>query len=130
MKRFVAGVLLILLMIVSVAYARDYEVKKKAGDLNVTIRLDKNPPVVGINNVEISITDASGKAITDARVTFGYSMPAMPGMPPMSYKIDAVLAGNIYKARVNYSMAGSWNNELKITRGDKTQSTRFTIDAR
>ena len=129
MKRL-AILLLILLLTVSVAYAKDYEVNKKAGDLNVTIRIDKNPPVAGPNNVEIGIADASGKAVTDAKVMFGYSMPAMPGMPAANYKTEAVLSGNIYKARVNYSMSGSWNNEIKITRGGKTVSTRFTIDAK
>ncbi len=129
MKTFLT-VSLILLMTVSVAYARDYEVTKKAGDLNVEIRIDKNPPVAGTNNVEIGITDASGKAITGAKVVLTYSMPAMTGMPPMNYRVDAVLAGNVYKARVNYSMSGSWNNEVRITHGGKTVSARFTIDAR
>jgi hypothetical protein len=121
---------LIVIMTVSVVYARDYEVNKKAGDLNVVIRIDKNPPVAGTNNVEVGITDASGKAITDAKVVLAYSMPAMTGMPPMNYKVDAVPAGNVYKARVNYSMSGSWNNEVRITHGGKTVSARFTIDAR
>jgi hypothetical protein len=80
--------------------------------------------------MEIAITDASGKAVTDAKVTLSYSMPAMAGMPAMSYKADAELKGTIYRAKVDYSMAGSWNNELKITRGDKTASARFTIDAK
>lgn len=121
---------LILLMTVSVVQAKDYEIRKKAGDLNVTIRMDRNPPVAGPNNVEIGIVDASGKAITDAKVVLNYSMPAMTGMPAMNYKADAVPAGNVYKARVNYSMSGSWNNELKITRGDRTVSARFTVDAK
>ena len=129
MKTFLT-VSLILLMTVSVVYARDYEVTKKAGDFNVAIRIDKNPPVAGTNNVEIGVTDASGKAITGAKVVLAYSMPAMTGMPAMSYKVEAVPAGNVYKARVNYSMSGSWNNEVKITHGGKTVSARFTIDAR
>lgn len=129
MKTFLT-VSLIVIMTVSVVYARDYEVNKKAGDLNVVIRIDKNPPVAGTNNVEVGITDASGKAITDAKVVLAYSMPAMTGMPPMNYKVDAVPAGNVYKARVNYSMSGSWNNEVRITHGGKTVSARFTIDAR
>ena len=129
MKKFLMSCL-ILLVTVSVVYAKDYEVAKKAGDLNVVIRIDKNPPVAGTNNVEIGITDTSGKAITGAKVVLAYSMPAMTGMPPMNYKVDAVPAGNVYKARVNYSMSGSWNNEVKITHGGKAVSARFTIDAR
>ena len=119
-----------LLLIAGVVYAKDYEVTKKAGDYNVVIRIDKNPPVAGDNNVEIMITDASGKHVTDAKVVLNYSMPAMAGMPAMSYKADAQPKGNVYTTKVNYSMAGSWNNEMRITRADKTVSARFTIDAK
>lgn len=119
-----------LLLIAGIAYAKDYEVSKKAGDYNILIKIDKNPPVAGKNNMEIAITDASGKAVIDAKVVLSYSMPAMAGMPAMSYKADAEPKGNVYKTKVDYSMAGSWNNELKITRGGKTASARFTIDAK
>jgi hypothetical protein len=110
--------------------AKDYEVDKKAGDLTVVIKIDKNPPVAGKNNIEIAITDTSGKVVTDAKIVVAYSMPPMPGMAPMNYKTDTELKGNVYKAQVNYSMAGSWNNEVRITRSGKTVSTRFTVDAK
>jgi hypothetical protein len=119
-----------LFLVTGVAYAKDYEVSKKAGDYNVVVKMDKNPPVAGNNNVEISITDAAGKAVTDAKVILNYSMPAMPGMPAMNYKADAEPAGNVYKTKVDYSMAGPWNNELKVTRGGKTQTAKFTVDAK
>jgi len=86
--------------------------------------------VAGKNNVEIAITDASNKAVTDAKVALAYSMPPMPGMAPMNYKTDAELKGNVYRAKVDYSMAGSWNNEVKIIREGKTVAVRFTIDAK
>jgi hypothetical protein len=120
----------VLLLIAGVVYAKDYEVSKKAGDYNVLIKIDKNPPIAGENNLEIAITDASGKAITDAKVLFNYTMAAMAGMPAISYKIDAEFKGNVYKAKINYSMSGSWNNEVRITRSSKTVSARFTVDAK
>lgn len=110
--------------------AKDYEVSKKAGDLSVLIKIDKNPPITGKNNVEIVVTDSVGKAVTDAKVVVVYSMPPMPGMAPMNYKTDTELKGAAYRAVLNYSMAGSWNNEVRITRSGKTVSTRFTIDAK
>jgi hypothetical protein len=122
--------LVALLLVAGIVYAKEYEVSKKAGDYNVLVKMDKNPPVAGNNNVEITITDASGKNVTDARVVVNYSMPAMPGMPAMSYKADAQPDGKVYKTKVNYSMAGSWNNELRITRNDKTQTAKFTVDAK
>jgi hypothetical protein len=129
MKR-ITVVVMALLLIAGVVFAKDYEVSKKAGDYNVVLKIDKNPPVAGDNNVEIMITDASGKHVTDAKVVLNYSMPAMAGMPAMNYKADAQSKGNVYTTKVNYSMAGSWNNELRITRADKTVSTRFTVDAK
>lgn len=133
MKALVLLILVSMLAIfcsAGIVAAKEYEVSKKTGDYSVLIKIDRNPPVVGKNNVEIAITDASGKAVTDAKVVVAYSMPPMPGMAPMNYKTDAGLKGNVYKAQVNYSMAGSWNNEVRITRSGKTVSTRFTVDAR
>ena len=129
MKRL-AIIVMALILAAGVVYAKDYEVTKKAGDYSILIKIDKNPPVAGQNNVEIAITDAAGKAVTDAKVALNYSMPAMAGMPAMSYKADAPLKGTVYKTSLNYSMSGSWNNEIKITRAGKTQSAKFTVDAK
>jgi hypothetical protein len=120
----------VVLCLAGIVSAKEYEVSKKAGDLSVLIKIDRNPPVAGKNNVEIAIADSTGKAVTDAKVVVAYSMPPMSGMAPMNYKTDADLKGNVYKAQVNYSMAGSWNNEVRITRSGKTVSTRFTVDAK
>jgi hypothetical protein len=128
MKKF-AVFSLILLLIAGSAYAKDYEVKKKAGEYDVEIKTDKNPPVVGDNNIEIEIKDASGKYVTDAKVKVEYSMPAMPGMPAMNYKTDTELKGYEYKAKMNLSMSGSWNIAVKITRGGKTTTVKFNVDA-
>lgn len=121
---------LVMLFVTGIAYAKDYEVKKKAGDYEVEVKIDKNPPVVGDNNITIEIKDASGKYVTDARVKVEYSMPAMPGMPAMNYKTDAALSGNEYKAKMNLSMSGAWNIAVKITRGGKTSTAKFNVDAR
>src|SRR3989338_4904215 len=127
MKRF-AVIGMTLLLIAVVAYAKDYEVKKKAGDYNVEIKIDKNPPVVGDNNIEIEIKDASGKYVTDAKVKIDYVMPAMPGMPAMNYKTDAELKGYEYKATMNLSMSGAWNIAIKISRGGNITTVKFNVD--
>ncbi len=120
---------LILLLIAGIAYAKDYEVKKKAGDYDVEVKIDKNPPVVGDNNIKVEIKDSAGKYVTDAKVKVEYSMPAMPGMPAMTYKTDAALKGNEYKAKMNLSMSGAWNVAVKIIRGGKTTTVKFNVDA-
>jgi len=127
-KKIVIGVLMVVLAF-GVAMAKDYEVKKKAGDLDVAVRMDKNPPVVGDNNIVIEVKDAAGKSVTDVKVVVDYSMPAMPGMPAMNYKTDAELKGNAYKAVMNLSMSGSWNIAIKITKAGRTSTVKFSIDA-
>ena len=129
MKRFTILMVMVLLLAGTV-YAKDYEVTKKAGDLTVDVKIDKNPPISGTNNMDIAVKDAGGKAITDAKVVVEYSMPAMPGMPAMNYKTDAQLKGDTYKAAMNLSMSGSWNISIKVTRANKTQTAKFTIDAK
>jgi len=94
------------------------------------VKIDKNPPVVGDNNVSIEVTDGSGHHARDAKVVVEYSMPAMPGMPAMNYKADAELKGDAYSAKMNLSMSGSWNIAVKITRAGKTSTMKFTVDAK
>lgn len=127
-KSFVVLTLIVLLM-AGIAYAKEYEIAKKTGEYNVAVRIDKNPPIVGENSMSIEITDASGHYARDAKVIVEYSMPAMPGMPAMNYKANAELKGDGYNAKMNLSMAGSWNIAVKISRADKTFTMKFIVDA-
>jgi len=121
---------LIVSFALGVAGAKDLQLEKKAGDLDVKVNLKHNPPVVGNNDMTVELKDSSGKAVTDAKVVVNYSMPAMPGMPPMNYKAEAMLHGDKYHARVNLSMAGPWNIEVRVTKGGKTASAKFNVDAK
>ncbi|NJD57175.1 MAG: FixH family protein [Nitrospirae bacterium] len=125
----ISAISIILLLIAGIAYAKSYEVTKKAGEYTIAATIDNNPPVVGENGVTIEIKDASGKGVTDAKVKVEYSMPAMPGMPAMNYKTDAVLKGTGYQSKMNLSMAGSWNVTVKVLRGGKTATMKFNVDA-
>jgi len=122
-------VLVLVFLIGGMVYAKDYEVKKKAGGYDVEIRIDKSQPVVGENNIEIGIKDTSGKDVTDAQIRVEYSMPAMPGMPAMNYKTEAALKGYKYRATMNLSMSGSWGIVVKITRAGKITKVKFNVDA-
>lgn len=127
MKRF-ATVLIILLLAAGLVYAKDYTIMKKAGDLAVTVKIDKNPPVTGTNKMDIAIKDAAGKNVTDASVAVDYGMPAMPGMGAMNYKTNTTLKGNNYLASLNFSMTGAWYVNIKINRGGKTQTVKLNVD--
>jgi hypothetical protein len=110
--------------------AKDYEVAKKVGEYSIIIKIDKNPPVAGKNNVEISVADATGRAVTDAKVVVELSMAPMPGMPAANYKSNTELKGDRYKVVVEPSMAGPWNLAVKVTRGGKTDTAKLTLDVK
>jgi hypothetical protein len=119
----------VLLLTVGVAFAAN-TITKKAGDYSVGVTIDKNPPIAGKNNVDVSVKDAKGMAVTDAKVVVEYSMPAMSGMPAANYKTNAELKGDTYKAVIEPSMSGSWNMAIKISRGNKTETAKYTLDVK
>ena len=130
MKRWSWLVVLLVVLVAGTAFAKEYAVQKKAGDYSVEIKMDKDPPVVGANNVEIVIKDKAGKAVMDATVLVTASMPAMPGMPAIANKADAKSDGGKYKAKIELSSGGSWNMSVRITQGGKTSTAKWTVDAR
>ncbi len=129
MKKLVVALVSLMFIFTGIAFAKNYEVKKKAGDFDVVVTIDKNPPVVGENNLAIEVKDSAGKSVTDAKLKVEYGMSAMPGMPAMNYKTDAALEGDKYNAVMELSMSGSWNVTVKITRGEKTSKVKFSVDA-
>ena len=66
MKKWLCVGVVSMIFMVGTAFAGEYTVQKKAGDYTVDIRMDKNPPVVGANQVEVAVKDKAGKAVTDA----------------------------------------------------------------
>jgi len=129
MKR-ITVVVCVLLLTVGIAYAKNYEVTKKAGEYTVAVAIDKNPPITGKNNVVIGIKDGAAKDVTDAAVAIDYGMPAMPGMPAMNYKTNATLQGKAYHGVMNFSMSGAWTIGIKITRAGKTQTVKLNVDVK
>ena len=119
-----------LALISSLAAARDLELQKTAGEYAVHVRIDRNPPVIGTNRIEIEIEDAAGARITDAKVLINYYMPPMPRMAPMNYKVEAGLKDGKYREKMKLIMAGPWIIAVKITRAGKTTTAKFSIDAR
>jgi len=68
----IALLTVLLLLATSIRSAQSYEVKRKAGVYNVVMKIDRNPPVAGDNNVIIEVTDASTGCACDAAVSIEY----------------------------------------------------------
>jgi hypothetical protein len=111
------------------ASADKLELKKKAGEYEVGISINRNPPVVGDNTLEVKITDAAGNPLEDAKVLVNYYMPPMPRMAPMNYKEQAKFKKGRYVLEMSLIMAGPWIIILKITAGEKTTTAKFNFDA-
>lgn len=125
----VVTVMTILLLSAGLVFAKTDDVIRKAGDYSVELSMDKSA-AKGKNDLEITVKDAGGLYVSDAKVTVNYSMPAMSGMPAMNYNAGAGQHGNIYRAVLDFPMSGSWTLTVKIIRSGKTVSARFTVDVR
>jgi hypothetical protein len=124
-----AAASLIVVSMIGAAFGAN-TITKKAGDYTIGVTIDKNPPITGKNNMDVSVKDSMGGVVTDAKVVVEYSMPAMSGMPAMNYKSKAELKGDAYKAVIEPSMSGSWNVAIKISRGGKTETAKYTLDVK
>jgi len=131
MKRVIL-VLSMLALIVGVGCSKGFETTKQTEQYTVVVTMDKNPPIIGDNRVEIQVSDKSGKPFKDAAVKVEYGMPAMPGMQAMDYSADAAFQENTnrYIATINPSMAGSWYITVLITRAEKTEKAKFNVDVK
>jgi hypothetical protein len=121
-------VLLFFCLLVGTGYAASLSDSKKAGGYDVAIRIDRNPPVLGINNLEVEIRGADRQAVSDAKVLVNYYMPPMPRMAPMNYRVDAPFRGGKYRVAMNFIMEGPWYIVVKIQHGGKNASARFNVN--
>ena len=109
---------------------KELELKKKVGDLTVVAVIERDPPTVAKNAIEVRVTDAAGNPVQGAKLLVNYYMPPMARMPPMNYKVEAKWKKDAYKAVMDLIMAGPWIILVRITIGGKTSTARFNIDAR
>ena len=120
--------ILVFLVAVPAAYSKDLELTGKAGEFEVRAKIDRNPPIVGNNHMELEIRDSKGR-VTDANVMVNYYMPPMPRMAPMNYTTTAELKGEKYRLKMDLIMAGPWIIRVLITRDGKKATAKFNIDA-
>ncbi len=125
MKKLVVFVVIIVLT-AAIAYAKEFEVKEKAGDYQVEFKIDNLR--IGANNVKIEVKDESGKYVNDAKVQVKYSMPEGVDLTPMHFETGTKLEGNEYKAKMKIPMAGTWTTVVSIIRGGKTSSMKLKLE--
>jgi len=126
--RFSIVLFLLLGVLPSCALPQHYEdfnvLHRERGDYVLTL-LPSTRPHLGKNRFRVTLTDTTGRAITDARITFHYSMPGMRGA-----KKGALTDKGIYDVEVDLVMGGEWTISIEIERpGIEKILERFIIDA-
>ena len=129
MKRIVL-ILMGLFLSAGLVYGMDYEVTKKAADYTVQIKIDRNPPVVGVNNIMIWLKDAAGSDVKGAIVTVDYSKRTILWMSGKKYNSYATPHENNYHAILAIPTKGPWDVTININHKGKSVSTKFGIDVK
>jgi len=107
-----------------------YRVRKKAEGLVFDIAINRNPPIMGDNEISIEIKDPQGNAVQGAEVLVNYYMPPMPRMAPMNYTVPAKSKNGEYRAVMDLIMAGPWNIIIRSKIEGKSIRVMFPIDVR
>ncbi len=115
---------------IDVCDAADYRARKSADGFVFEIAINRNPPVLGKNEIRVEIRDPQGQPVSGAEVTVNYYMPPMPRMPPMNYTVTATPDGAGYRAVMELIMSGPWNIVLRANPGGKPLRATFPIDVR
>ena len=102
--------------------------EKKVGDLTLTLSTQPEKTKPGENILRLKVIDKSGKPVTDAQISFQYTM-AMPGMV-LSKAEGKHSKDGIYETKANLAMAGTWDVTVTVRRpGQKEIQEKFKLTA-
>lgn len=76
----------------------------------------EKPLFVGNNIIKVALFK-EGKKV-DAKVKVKFFMPEMPGMPYMESKDKGETKDGSFDAKINFSMGGTWQYQLKFKTAD------------
>jgi len=119
-----------LILTVNSVNSKVLEFNEVTPSLQVKCTINRNPPIVADNELEIEITNAvTGDKITGAEILVNYYMPPMPRMAPMNYKTRAKPEGDKYVATLHIIMAGPWVARIIISYSGKKELAKISFDA-
>ena len=102
--------------------------EKKVRDLTLTLATQPEKTKAGDNTLRLKVTDKSGKPVTDAQVSFQYTM-TMPGMALSKAEAKHSKDG-FYETKANFGMAGEWEVTVTVRRpGQKEIQEKFKLTA-
>ncbi|HEY6394743.1 MAG TPA: FixH family protein, partial [Candidatus Binataceae bacterium] len=86
-----------------------------------------SPPRRGMNKIEVTVRDASGRPVAGAEVSAVFYMAAMPamGMAAMRAQSKASEHGaGIYEGELDLESAGTWQVTVVANKGGKQIASR------
>jgi Cu(I)/Ag(I) efflux system membrane fusion protein len=100
--------------------------EKKVADMTLSLSTQPEKTKAGENTLRLKIADKGGKPVTDAQVSFQYTM-AMPGMVPSKAEAKHSKDG-VYESKATFSMSGAWDVTVNVRRpGQKEVQERFKL---
>lgn len=104
----------------------------KSGDLTVTLSNSAGQLKNGENDLFISFTDASGKAIDVGAVSLNFQMAAMGTMPEMNNKatLTTTEVPGKYRASVEIEMIGTWEAIINYEGSRGSGQARMTVNVK
>ncbi len=79
------------------------------------ININSKDLIVGSNDVVINIKNINDSSLNNnLKAKFKIFMPEMPGMPSMEEEQNCIFDGENFKVKVNFSMSGTWQYQLKF----------------
>ncbi len=126
MKKQTFFALLLLLLTIPVAACARQSQQPSAGDVEMTLSVRPDPPAVGDATLEITLTDADGNPIEDARLDVKGDM-SHAGMEPVLAEVEGG-AGGVYQVPFKWTMGGDWFVTVDAVLADGTTiSRRFDL---
>jgi hypothetical protein len=118
-----------LALMITVGFLNAQPIEQNGNKNGYDVKLTSEKSLIVGNNDFIIELSKDGMAITDAKVKLKVFMPEMPGMPYMEFTDKAKLVDGKYKLMINFSMAGTWQYQLKFkTADDEVHTLRGSVN--
>lgn len=109
--------------------AQEAAAATRGGDLTITFSTAPDPPVLGENTFNVTVTDGS-QPVSDADVSVQFYMAAMPEMKMPEMRNTVALrhdAEGRYRGKGSIVMAGKWEATVTVVRDGRQIGSR-TLD--
>ena len=90
--------------------------------LTITMTTEPSPPIIGDGTVILTVRDAAGRPVDDAKIEAEGNM-SHAGMMP-SFGKAAGGQGGVYRMPIQWTMGGDWYVDVKLTLADGKIATR------